>query len=228
VLAVIFHQLSKHNYQFYKKTLAFLIIFCSFGVGTLTQVSSYFYDERDGGQIAIERQKYGPVMRWLSENADLEAVVLGNDETSHMVVIYTPLNVFYHRGGMYLIEATRERLIDIVFTFYRLRAVGMDEVRDVFFKERGYLSANIYGMHYREAAGSYEAIPAEKIEDLVVSYKNTLAIPTKEWLYAMLKKYEVEYIIWDKETAPLWQLDRYPFLTKSKDFNQLRIYVVDK
>ncbi|MDO8729225.1 MAG: hypothetical protein Q7K26_05085, partial [bacterium] len=204
--------------------LAVIIIAVSIFTGMFTQVVSYSYDRRDGGDIAIERQKYGPVIGWLNTNAQKEAVVLGNDETSHLTVIYTSLNVFYHRAAIYSLSATKERLLNVLFTFYRLRGIGAEEAHEVFFAERGYISWNIYGEHYRQILGSNEFTPDEKIEEIVMLYKETLSIPTSEWLKNVWVKYEVEYLVWDKMKDPLWRLDQYPFLKEVAVFGDLIIY----
>lgn len=224
ILFVIFHFLTSRGLIFYKKSLAVVIILASIFTGMFTQVISYFSDWRDGGEIAIERQKYGPVMRWLSEHAQKEAVVLANNEVSHLTVIYTPLNVFYHRVAGNSLAATKERLLEVVATLYRLEKVEEDTARDRFFADRAYLSSNIYGIYYREALGSYEAIPDEKIEEFVRFYTKTLETPDSRWLQEVFDKYEIEYIIWDKKTDPTWDLDRYNFLEKSVEFGEVAIY----
>ncbi|MDO8621537.1 MAG: hypothetical protein Q7R31_04650, partial [Candidatus Levybacteria bacterium] len=224
VLVVIFYFLTRRGLDSYRKKVAIIIITVSIFTGVFTQVVSYAYDRRDGGNIAIERQKYGPVMEWLNINAQKEAVVFGNDETSHLTVIYTPLNVFYHRAAIYSLSATKEQLIDTLFTFYRLRGVGVKDVREVFFAEHDYISWNIYGEYYRQTLGSYEVTPDEKIEEIIVSYKETLRVPTSEWLHRVWAQYEVEYIVWDKIKDPLWRLDQYPFLKKVAVFGNLAIY----
>ncbi|MEK7137940.1 MAG: hypothetical protein AAB787_00375 [Patescibacteria group bacterium] len=225
VCIAIFYQFAHRGLNSYRKPIAILIISVSILVGVFTQLHSYYYDRRDGGDIAVERQKYGPVMRWLNENAQKEAVVFANNEASHMTVIYTPLNVFYHRAALFSsLTATNTRVYDTVFAPYRLRGVGKEEVREVFFKERKVISGEIYGIHYRELLGSYEAIPDEKIEEVIAEYKKTLATPTAEWLKNVWIKYEVEYIVWDKATDPLWNLDKYKYLEKKIEFGDLVIY----
>ncbi|MCH8986767.1 hypothetical protein IIA94_01215, partial [Patescibacteria group bacterium] len=226
VLIAIFYLLARHKLVFYKKALAVFIITVSIAMGIFVQANSYSFAplNRDGGSIAIERQKYGPVMQWLNEHADKEAVVLSNDEISHIAVIYTPLNVFYHRAAVYSLSATQSRLLDVLFTFYRLRGVGIKDARDVFFRERGYVSSNVYGIYYRELLGSYAAIPDEKIEEIVVAYKETLSTPTSEWLRRTWALYELEYVVWDKKTDSLWQLEKYPFLEEAVVFGDLAIY----
>lgn len=228
VLAVLFYWLTRLNLHSYKRILATIIVSVSFATGFFIQAASYVNDfvTRDGGYIAIERQKYGPVMEWLSENAEDGQVVFANDETSHMTVIYTPLDVFYHRSAIYTLSAARERLLDTLFTFYRLRGISNEEAREVFFSERGFVSANIYGMHYKEAVGSYEDIPDEELEDIIELYIKTLNTPTPEWLNEVWQKYEVEYIVWDKLKDPLWQLDKYSFLKKEVTLGDLTVYSI--
>lgn len=224
VLIVVFHLVGKWFPDYYMKILAGLIIAVSVFTGVFTQAVSYTSDSRDGGSIAINRQRYGPVMKWLSENAEKEAVVFGNDETSHMTVLYTPLNVFYHRVAMNSLTASKERLLDVTFSFYRLRGVTDKDVREVFYAERGYLAWNLYGIYYRELLGSYDAIPDEQIEEAIALYKETLSVPTPLWLHRVWSKYEVEYLVWEEKVDPLWQLGRYPFLREEAVFGGLKIY----
>ncbi|PIR44972.1 MAG: hypothetical protein COV10_02075 [Candidatus Vogelbacteria bacterium CG10_big_fil_rev_8_21_14_0_10_51_16] len=229
VLVALLHLLASRGWHVYKKPLAFLIISASFGIGMFTQVVSYYDDQRDGGTIAIERQRYGPVMKWLNEHAEKESVIFANNEASHMVVIYTPLNVFYHRAVAFsTLSATNVRVFDMMFTFYRLRGVGEEEVRDVFYSERGFISGAIYGIYYRELLSSYEAIPDEKIEEVIAEYQKALATPTEEWLAQIWRQYEVEYLIWDKKSDPLWSLDKFEFLKKRAEFGDVVVYQFDK
>lgn len=226
VLMVIFYFLSRRGFYPYWKALATLIIAVSIATGIFVQVASYYHGWNDGGKVAIERQKYGPVMDWLNKNTNKEAVVLANNEASHMTVIYTPLNVFYHRAGMFSLAATKSRLLDTLFTFYRLRGVGAGDAKEVFFAERGNISTNIYGMHYRELSGAYEAIPDEKIAEIVALYEKTLSVPTPDWLKQIMDKYEVKYIIWDKKNNPTWNLGQYRYLNKAAGFGDIDVYIL--
>jgi len=223
-IVIIFYILSVVKLDSYKKLLAGLIIGVSVITGMFIQVKSYYHGTGDGGAVAIERQKYGPVMRWLNENAEKEAVVFANNETSHTVVVYTPLNVFYYAAAIYSLGATNERLTNVLFSFYRLRGIDEDGIEQVFNEERRYISGNIYGMHYREKLGAYERIPDEKIEKIVSLYKESLLTPSYEWLRNIFSKYEVEYLLWDKTKDPEWQLDKYPFFEEVADFGKIVIY----
>jgi hypothetical protein len=223
-LMVLFYLMSRYQWDKYKKLLACIIILISIGIGIFIQAYSYSYDKRDGGNIAVDRQRYGPVMDWLNAHAAKEAVLFGNDETSHLTVIYTPLNLMYHRVAMNSLAATKERLLDVLFTFYRLRNVTRDNAREVFFAERGYISSSLYGIYYRELLGTYETIPDEKIEEVLQLYLATLSTPKTAWLQLVFSKYQVDYMVWDKKADPSWDLARYPFFKQIALFGDLAIY----
>ncbi|TSA43817.1 hypothetical protein D4R49_02000, partial [bacterium] len=223
-LIIVFYLLSRPALLRYKTALAVFIVVASMSTGVFIQTYSYLHGTNDGGAVAIERQKYGLVMQWLNTNAPKESVVFANDETSHMTVIYTPLNVFYHRAAMYSLAATTDRLLDVLLTFYRLRGVNASDAHDVFFSERGDISANVYGIHYRELSGAYEAIPDAELEKIIALYKATLATPTAVWLKQTFAKYDVSYLVWDKKADPLWHLERYPLLKEAVVFGDLIVY----
>lgn len=224
-LTVIFHLLSKWKLETYKKLLAAVIILASIGVSSFIQVYSYYKGDNDGGAVAIERQKYGPAMDWFNENAEPDQVVLANNEGSHITVIYTPLNVFYHRAAFYSLSATEDRLHDILFTFYRLQGIDETNASEIFHtEERKFISHNIHGMYYRDLLGSYVAIPDEKIDAVVERYLETLPTPANEWIETQLAQYEVDYLMWDKELDPTWELEKYPFLEEAATFGQMAIY----
>jgi hypothetical protein len=226
LIVAIFHFLARRDWHFYKKTLATLIIATSFATGVFIQAASYFsdYEGRDGGYTAIERQKYGPAVKWLSENVPKETVVLANNEASQMVVIYTSLNVFHHRSAQLFLAASEERLLDAVFTFYRLGGVGTSGAEEAFKADIKNISANVYGIYYREALGSYGAIPDEKFREILARYQKTLETPTSIWLRDIFRKYEVEYFIWDKSKDPAWDLDRLNYLEQVAEFGTMAIY----
>lgn len=226
ILIVTFYLLNRRGLTNYTKILAGLILVGSFGVGVFVQGYSYAYGFREGGEFAIDRQKYGPVMEWLSQHAAPESMVFANDTTSHMIVLYTPLNVFYHRAAIYSLAAPKERLLDVVFAFYRLRGVGAEDAPKVFGEERGFLSTSIYGMHYRELRGSYDTIPDDKVSEIVTAYQKTSSTPTPAWLEATWKKYDVEYVVWDTKSDPAWQLEKYTFLEQVAVFGDLTVYKV--
>ena len=82
-------------------------------------------------------------------------------------------------------------------------------------------------MHYRELCGSYECIPDEKVKELIVRYGDTLKVPAPQWIEDTLKKYEVEYVLWDKKQDPLWNPARFSFLKEAADFGETAVYRIE-
>lgn len=228
VAVTVFYLLDRWNInQVYKRFIATSIILVSFTVGLSVQVLSYydFTGKGDGGIVAIERQRYAEPIHWLDTHVTKESVVFANEVVSNIVVIYTPLNVFHQRADHYALVATRKRMEDIVFTYYRLQGVEKDNVRDIFFSEKIFLSTRLFGVYYRDLGGGwYDDIPNDVLDEIINNYMQTLTTPADDWLYDVWKKYEVEYLVWDKKIDPEWQLDTYSFLKQVASFGDVTIY----
>lgn len=229
-LATIFYLLSRLKLpQFYEKFLAVLIIAVSLTVGLKVQLLAYSFDTLGTHGVSdvstgVERQKYAPVMHWLNLHAEKDTVVFGNPETSRMIVIYTPLNVFHFQVAHVSLSATDARIREQMFTYYRLRGVNQENVQEVFYQERTFISAELFGLYYRDKSGHDGDIPDEVLNSVVNDYIATLSVPTEEWLYTTWSKYEVEHLVWDRKENPDWNLDRYPFLTKKVTLGDFTIY----
>ncbi|MDO8559291.1 MAG: hypothetical protein Q7R84_03070 [bacterium] len=219
-LMIAFSFLSWRKWQFAKKVLAISLIAVSISLGIFVQSISY----ADSKPSIIKIQKYGPVIDWLNENSKKEGVVFSNDAIANLVVTHTSLNVFYHHSAKFSLAATTERLINILFLYYRLDGVSESQAKEVFLRDRADISWTIYGIYYRDLFGEYENIPDEVLLDLVQKYKESLATVTPDLFKEMLQRYEVNYLIWDKESNPQWQFDQYPFLKKVAEIGEFSIY----
>lgn len=218
LLMMLFFLLSQR--ALLKKIVAVLIILVSFGTGIFIQQSSYaVHKER-----IVERQQQGPVMDWFNEHAQKEEVVFANVEISKSIVIYTPLNVFYHPTIVYLFSIPRERLLESLFVFYRLDGVDKDEAQEVFFRDRAEISSSLYGIYYRETAGDEANIPDEIIQNIVDQYRASFDVSTADFLDEVWNRREVQYLVWDKKQDPQWNLDQYEFLKKVAELGDMVIY----
>ena len=59
-------------------------------------------------------------------------------------------------------------------------------------------------------------------EKIQVVYKN---LQQAGWDIGLLKKYRLDYIIWDKKTNPEWSLNEYKELNKVHEEGEVEIYV---
>lgn len=216
LLMIFFFWISKLNQPVFKKTLAILIVVVSILTGLMVQGNSY---AKNKARI-VDLQKYGPVMGWLAQNAPKDEVVFANEEASHLVVIYTPLNVFYHGVARMTLAATTERLQNTIFLYYRLDGLTRDKVAEVFSRDRVEISHLIYGMYYRDG----REMGDELLSKIIRQGQDSFAVSTSDFFKGMLDKYEVSYLIWDKKQNSQWQLDQYPFLEKVAEIGDFAIY----
>jgi len=219
-LAIIFLLIMLFDRIPFKKTLAILIIIVSLGAGVFIQKSSYAAHRE---QI-LEWQRYGSVMDWLSKNAEKDEVVFSDSKAAFMIVIYTPLNVFYHSNAGGCLSTTHERLLDALFLYYRLSGVGINDAEKVFAEDRGYISEKLYGTYFRDSTGEDQYLPEDLLAEFTKKYQESLNVSNSDFFGEMLIKYGVRYAVWDKEFNPDWLLDQYLFLEKVAEMNDFIIY----
>lgn len=220
LLMIFFFWLSQRNWHFFKKAFAVFLILASIGCGIWIQSASYAANKEE----IIESQKYGPVMDWLNENASKDEVVFSHDELAQLIVIYTPLNVFDHSSAASCLSASNERILNALFLYYKLDGVGKDQAPEVFLADRRRISQRLYGLHYRKTTGDYGGIPDEVIQEIAQKYQASFEVPTVDFLNDLWIKYEVKYLVWDRESNPQWQLDQYSFLEKVAEIGGFAIY----
>jgi len=221
LLTIFFAQVSARRWEFFKRLAVVLIVIISIYTGIFVQHSSYLANEAE----IVEQQKYGPLTDWFNENAERDEVVFANDEVSHFIVIYTPLNVFYHIGnGICSLAVSNERLFDALFSFYRMDGVDKSEAEEVFSRDKAEISHKVYGMYWRETTGTYEGMPDETAQTIVQKYQDSFSRSDSDFLNDIWNKYQVNYLIWDTKADPGWQSDQYSFLEKKTEINEFIIY----
>lgn len=223
LLAIFFYWLSRTRWHFLKKPLAVFLVVFSIFYGIFVQNSSYVHNR----EKIFEVQRYGPLMDWLNKNAQKDEAVFSDKETMAVTLVYTPLNVFYFPSARYTLAATRERIFDILSTYYRLDGVGAEDAESVFLKAKREISHFLYGMEYRELTGDYSGIPEEIILGHSREYRESLAVPTYEFLKKIWVEYEMDYFVWDTKKEPQWQLDKLPFLEKVAEIGDFAIFQKD-
>jgi hypothetical protein len=212
-LMIIFLNMSKR----FKKILTILIIGAGFYTGFAIQSASYAKYE----DSFIRGQRYGPILEWINKNAQKEEVVLADYDLSRYIPIYTSLNVAYDGGyAIWYLSVPEERLLDNEFLIYKLQGLRPQDAERVFVRDRGLLSFRIHGFYYQEKMGSPEAIPDEALLEFGLKYQAFYEQPLEEYLI----KYQVKYIVWDKETHPQWALNQYKFLEKIVEIEDFAIY----
>lgn len=215
----VYHLWAKVNFK-EKLLVVSLISLISIGglydyVQRITKVS-----EQD-----IYRQRYKTIFDWLNENTLKDSVVYANEEISSLIPVYTSNNLFYSRYANLFIMPDEEVEKRFILNNY-FEKFDRDFVVE---NERA-----IWGVRYVDRYG--EAAQANKWRKLLgFGLKDEIRLPEEEINKVLaaagqiqkdsfekgLKKYRVDYFVWDKNKNPDWQPGSQIFLEdvfENKDF----------
>lgn len=158
---------------------------------------------------APQMQAYQPVFDALVKQTQPDDVVYANETLSRLIPIYTHNSVYYDRhANLFFIsdEEVRERF---------LRNHYFDGVDESYLRSR---ERSLWGVRYIDQVGharqknkarkliSLESVPLPSLPQEEI--KNTLERFTeirKERFGDALKKYRVDWLVWDKQADPQWQ-----------------------
>ncbi|MFA6304881.1 MAG: hypothetical protein WCV73_00135 [Patescibacteria group bacterium] len=166
--------------------------------------------------IDIYRQNYSSVFNWLKQNAPKETVVYANTDLSVFIPIYTSNNVFYNQtcSLFFVSDAEVQERFAINQYFNPIsendllkfeRSIWGTRYINYWAHEQ---SKNKLRKIFLIPAHDYPRIP----ETEIVRIGSLINEVKKSDFRDVLKKYQVDYLIWDKNKDPHWQLDRYDFL----------------
>lgn len=195
-------------FLYFKKSVSFrasrvvmiLVLILFFYAGILYQKVS-FNKQRDG---FIYNQRYAPVLVWLDRNLDKESSIFANDIISNFIPAYTHHNVYY--AGLLSDSLTsEERIKHSLYIYFFLNGVTKDSAKDFFYDNRNFVGSQIFSDYYRQKTGCHGCFPDSILDGFILEYQEFL----KQDFMEQLKKYQVDYAVWDKEKNPEWRLDRF-------------------
>ncbi len=208
----------------YAKSFKTLIVACFMVViaihGISVQASSYRFWE----PIFRHYQEYSTAFDWLNRNTSTDQVIYSNITISELIPIYTH-NAVYGSLHASVYPVPVERLAHNYFTMIYLRGVTASEAKDYFYntENRNEFGQLVFeGQYWRRVCGSFGCFPDETLDKFIDDYKVFLKSPFE----VNLKKYKVDYILWDKKENPQWNLERFDFLKevlKSGEVSLLRV-----
>lgn len=194
--------------------LALIAVF--FSAGFLYQETSYAR-QRDG---FIYNQKYAPVLSWLDQNIRKESSIFVNEDLSAFIPVYTHHNVYYS-GTLTDSLTGEERIHNSIYAYFYLDGVSSDSAGDFFHANRNLIGGRFFSDYYRQKNGCYGCFPDSVLDGFISEYRNFL---NKDFV-GQLKKYQIDYAVWDKEKNPSWRLDRF-FSEKVYDKDNIIVYKV--
>lgn len=140
----------------------------------LVQTSSYLaaYD------TARAAQNYMPVLTYLNTRPH-EETVWADPTLSLYIPIYTEHNAPNNDYSLFYLNP-QSFYEDRLFLNYRLAGLSPDTALQTFTKDRAAISLRLFGIYYRDAEGSYAAIPNSILSTLAQKYQTFYSRPVQD------------------------------------------------
>jgi hypothetical protein len=173
-------------------------------------------------------QYYQPIFSWLQKNTDRDSVVLSDKEVSLYIPVYTHNNVYFHQHAFYYPGSDREvfeRAILYNFfnkNFFNDGVYGMSADKRIIWTQA---AMNEYNTHwlYRLLGWRYQSNYSLEKEKMMVEQVGAELLEKKFGIGA-LNKFRLDYIIWDKNLNPDWDVLKYKELQKVFEVNNVIIF----
>jgi hypothetical protein len=178
----------------------------------------------------IKQQEYAWVFEWLNKNTKRDEVVFANSELSSLIPVYTSNNVYSNGlAGLHFMP-TQELQERFVINHY------WDEMDKEYviihkFSVWGSYYQTLYDINQTKnklrrwlmlPQKEYVKIPPEDINEFLEFAHD---IKSKDFA-SQLKKYRVDYLLWDKLKDPHWKIEEQAFLMPLVEMNNIVIYKV--
>lgn len=194
--------------------LVFIILF-SLIFGTLQQSFTYLKLK----DVYTDYQKYAAIFQWLENNTSKDDVVLTNEFLRDKMLVYTSNNNYLQSNyDLYLTPG--QRFSDNFYISLKLKKISPNDFSayvvqnpyDIWEVLPGYYNRGVYGCNLCYNPG--------EITNLKDGYRRFL----EKDFYNELRKYRLDYAVWDTNTNQIWDLDKYSFFKFIIEINGVRIY----
>jgi len=185
------------------------------------------------GVIPTENlQYYRSILDWMNENITSDSVILSDNVLMNFIPVYTHANVYYIDYAQWLPNSDQEIAERIILSRFFDKEYFTEEGYGVKNHERilwiqpaqteynTHVILDSFGLDWKlDYEPQYSLVKEhEKIKKI---YQN---LQTEGWNINLLKKYKLDYIVWDKNREPEWNLHKYPELMRIYDIDGIEIY----
>lgn len=233
-LYMIWHLIKNENLKKY----LFLILICLVFINTAGgQYKSFF----TWLEIKKQEQNYRPIIDFLNRD-EKPGVILASLEDEYLFTVYTPHDLFWH-GSANFNNVPIQRFEDVLFTYYYLNREARDNfkgylektgedrsARGSYYKSLfrnidGYWSGYDY-YTYRDKIVAGDKILSEKRVGLIdeLSKEYSEMIVKDKGIDKLLKKYGVNYLVWDKNKRPEWDITVVSGLKQVYSYHNIYVY----
>lgn len=179
--------------------------------------------------IEESQQNYAEILQWINNNTPIDAVIFSHSAFMQLVPVYTHANVYYSENGYYLMANDKEiierTLLVHFFDIDKFKNVnfGLGEVPRILWTQAAMIEINTHKFH------DIFNIPYVKqytLERELTKVNSVLAgLEAEGWDINLLRRYRLDYIVWDKALYPGWKLDGYKDLKPVYEKDNIAIFM---
>lgn len=208
----------------YKKYFGLLVFFIMAGGFYLLIGQQIFTYRKSKENTSLRSQRYSPVYRWLNQNTEKNQFIFSGIQTNSQRLLlscYTHLDEYLYRNKV-LHPGSFSQNKFILFLEYRLDKISPETAKKLFFTDlKDEIFYQIYGYYYRITyLDKGESVSKQEVQTILNEY---IDFYDKD-LKTEFRKYPINYIIWDKQLNPQWNLDNFDFLQFIYEVNDVRVY----
>jgi len=226
IVAVIFLWFLLGLLRRYKTFFWLIILFVFLGGFYLLSGQQLFTYYHFKDEVILHSQRYGPVYEWINRNTEKNEMVFAgvlDTEDRYLFSGYTHLDEYIYRNK-YLFPYSYDQNKHILFLECRLDGINPKRARELFTgKLKEDVFFKIYDYYYYRLTFLDKGMPTEPVIEGILDeymdfYQGSLELRFKE--------YPVDYLIWDEESDPEWDLDNYNFLELIYQNEGIKVYRV--
>lgn len=174
--------------------------------------------------------RYTAVMDWINRNVKKDEVVYASGDLSMLIPIYTSANVYFAVPARLAFVPNAE-ILDrfIINNWYRLltRDFVIANLRSIYGVYDIDLAAHTAQENRVRPLFGLPPLPVNTLsEDAAAKVANRYAELHRGNFERELKKYRIDYLIWNRVSEPQARFGELPFLEKLNDVGEFRIYRV--
>ncbi|MFA6551662.1 MAG: hypothetical protein WCV41_04000, partial [Patescibacteria group bacterium] len=190
------------------------------------------------------QQNFRPLIDFLNRDK-APAVILSTRDISLLFTVYTPHDLFWSNTAT-LTNIPFQRIKDAFFVYAYLNKdsrnnfsryiiqIMADDNNNTYFKSdyrdiEGFLSGDDYYAYIKKIATRDQILNQKRLE--IVDQLNkeySAAVLTGDGINQLLKKYGVNYLVWDKNINPEWDLSDIRGLKQLTSYNNIYLYSLNQ
>ncbi|MEK7083817.1 MAG: hypothetical protein AAB932_01130, partial [Patescibacteria group bacterium] len=178
--------------------------------------------------VTENRQYYANVFAWIKEHTEKDAVIFSDDQLMRFIPAYTHANV-YNTQYAYNMPASDVGVIERYLLshffepdFFESEDLGINEDGRILWAFPHESEKNTHSIAGRWAIPYEPQYGIEKEREKVREVYDALL--REGWGVSLLKKYRIDYIVWDRKEKPEWNIERNDKLELVEQIGDVLIY----